>query len=83
MNWTLVVTKPAQRDLERLPDRGRQRLLDALDALQADPFTGDIKRLQAPAWRRRSGSYRIFYDLLIEKRLLVVTAIERRTSTTY
>jgi mRNA-degrading endonuclease RelE of RelBE toxin-antitoxin system len=51
--------------------------------LQADPFSGDIKRLQPPAWRRRSGSYRIFFDLLLEEHLIVVTAIRRRTSTTY
>jgi mRNA-degrading endonuclease RelE of RelBE toxin-antitoxin system len=83
MTWTLVVTKPARRDLERLPERDRKRILQTLDALQTDPFSGDAKRLQAPAWRRRSGSYWVFYDLLLEEHLIVVTAIKRRTSTTY
>jgi mRNA-degrading endonuclease RelE of RelBE toxin-antitoxin system len=83
MNWTLVVTNPARKDLEKLPDRDRKRILRALDALQADPFSGDIKRLETPAWRRRSGSYRIFYDLLLDEHCIVVTAIKRRTSTTY
>jgi mRNA-degrading endonuclease RelE of RelBE toxin-antitoxin system len=55
----------------------------ALDALERDPFSGDIKRLQPPGWRRRAGSYRVFYDLSVEERLIVVTAIKRRTSTTY
>ena len=82
-NWTLVVASPARRDLGKLPDRDRKRILQALDALQADPFSGDIKRLQPPAWRRRSGSYRIFFDLLLEEHLIVVTAIRRRTTTTY
>jgi len=41
MNWTLVVTKPARRDLERLPDRDRERILKALHDLQGDPFTGE------------------------------------------
>jgi mRNA-degrading endonuclease RelE of RelBE toxin-antitoxin system len=83
MNWTLVVANPARKDLGKIPDRDRQRILRALDALQADPFSGDIKRLEAPAWRRRSGSYRIFYDLMLEEHLIVVTAIKRRTTTTY
>jgi mRNA-degrading endonuclease RelE of RelBE toxin-antitoxin system len=83
MNWTLVVANPALKDLGKIPDRDRQRILRALDALQADPFSGDIKRLEAPAWRRRSGSYRIFYDLMLEEHLIVVTAIKRRTTTTY
>jgi hypothetical protein len=54
-----------------------------LDALEADPFSGDIKRLQPPAWRRRVGEYRVFYDFLLDDRLVAVTAIERRSSTTY
>ena len=83
MNWKLVVANPARKDLGRLPERDRQRILRALDALQADPFSGDIKRLEAPAWRRRSGSYRIFYDLMLDAHLVVVTAIKRRTTTTY
>jgi len=83
MNWTLVVANPARKDLGKIPDRDRQRILRALDALQADPFSGDIKRLEAPAWRRRSGSYRIFYDLMLDEHLIVVTAIKRRSTTTY
>jgi len=51
--------------------------------MQSDPFSGDIKRLQPSGWRRRVGSYRVFYDLLTEEERIVVTAIERRTSTTY
>lgn len=83
MNWTLIVTKPARRSLARLPDHDQERILRALDALQADPFSGDIKRVQPAAWRRRMGEYRVFYDLLRDEHLIVVTAIKRRTSTTY
>ena len=85
MNWILLVAKPAQRDLETLPKRDQARLERTLDALQTDPFSGDgdIKRLHPPGWRRRVGSYRIFYDLHLDERRIVVTAIKRRTSTTY
>lgn len=83
MNWTLLVSKSARRQLENFPSRDQQRIEDALDAMEADPFGGDIKRLQPSGWRRRVGSYRIFYDLHIDERQIVVTAIVRRTSTTY
>ena len=83
MNWTLLVTKPAKKDLEKLPDRDQVRIERALDALQSDPFSGDIKRLQPSGWRRRIGNYRIFYDLFMEERRIVVTTIKRRTTTTY
>jgi len=83
MNWTLVVTNPARKSLARVPERERVRLVRALEAMQADPFSGDIKRLQPPGWRRRVGDYRVFFDLYVTDRLLVVTAVKRRTSTTY
>ncbi|HTD42558.1 MAG TPA: type II toxin-antitoxin system RelE/ParE family toxin [Bryobacteraceae bacterium] len=84
MTWILQVTKPAEKDLRRLTARDRERVRAALLATQADPFSGDIKRLrnQPAAWRRRCGEYRIFYDLYAQ-RLIVVVAIARRTSTTY
>ena len=83
MNWQLLVTKSARKELAKLPNPDQVRLERALDALQSDPFSGDIKRLQPLKWRRRVGNYRIFYDLLLEEQLIVVTAIKRRTSTTY
>ncbi len=83
MNWTLLVTNPARKELAKLPKQDQVRIVRALDALQRDPFGGDIKRLEPSGWRRRVGNYRIFYDLYIDERLIVVTAVRRRTSTTY
>ena len=83
MDWTLLVTKPAKKELARTPDREQARIVRALQALEADPFSGDIKRLKPSGWCRRGGEYRIFYDLYIGERRIVVTAITRRTSTTY
>jgi len=83
MNWTLVVTKSARKSLAKLPDRDQRHIQEALNAMEANPHSGDIKRLQPPSWRRRVGSYRIFYALFPGERQVVVTAIERRTTTTY
>jgi mRNA interferase RelE/StbE len=85
MTWNLVVTGPAQKDFQKLPQKDRARVKTALVEMQDDPFRGDIKRLKGepPAWRHRVGSYRIIYDLSFGKGLIVVLAILRRTSTTY
>jgi mRNA interferase RelE/StbE len=85
MKWNLQLAGPAQKDFRKLPANDRQRVRNALLAMQDDPFQGDIKRLagQPTAWRRRVGSYRILYDLYVDQRLLVVVAIVRRSSTTY
>jgi mRNA-degrading endonuclease RelE of RelBE toxin-antitoxin system len=53
--------------------------------LAVDPFLGDIIKLEGGGnrWRRRVGSYRIFFTADSAMRKVDVTAIERRTSTTY
>ena len=84
MKWELVVTKSAGKNLRRLPSKDRERVKAALVAMGEDPFSGDVVRLKGQedtAWRRRVGDWR--NDLHLPQRLLVVTAITRRTSTTY
>ena len=51
----------------------------------SDPLTGDIRRLknERAAFRRRVGDWRIFFDVDPERRVVDVSSIERRTTTTY
>jgi mRNA-degrading endonuclease RelE of RelBE toxin-antitoxin system len=85
MNWTLIVEREAQRNLERFPKRDRQRIATALLEMERDPFSGDVVHLKgsAIAYRRRVGAYRILFTLRVRERRIHVTSIARRTSTTY
>jgi mRNA-degrading endonuclease RelE of RelBE toxin-antitoxin system len=40
MNWTLLVTKPAKRALEKLPSREQIRIERVLALMEHDPFRG-------------------------------------------
>jgi mRNA-degrading endonuclease RelE of RelBE toxin-antitoxin system len=68
-----------------MPAVDRRRVLAALDAMEQDPFSGDIVRLKAQpvAWRRRVGDWRILFDVDLEGRRVLVHDVLRRTSTTY
>ena len=85
MNWTVVVAKAAQKELERLPAKDRDKIVAVLRSMADDPFSGDIMKLEGEGsrWRRRMGSYRIFFLVDKEVRIVSVSAILRRTSTTY
>ena len=85
MKWELLLTGPARKALKRIPAADRRRVLAALDAMEQDPFSGDIVRLKAQsvAWRRRVGDWRILFDIEREKRRVLVHDVVRRTSTTY
>jgi mRNA-degrading endonuclease RelE of RelBE toxin-antitoxin system len=68
-----------------MPAADRRRVLAALEAMELDPFAGDIVRLKAQpiAWRRRVGDWPILLDVDIDARRVLVHDIARRTSTTY
>jgi mRNA-degrading endonuclease RelE of RelBE toxin-antitoxin system len=53
--------------------------------MENDPLSGDIRKLegQREGFRRRVGNWRLFFDILLEHRTVVVTDIARRTTTTY
>jgi mRNA-degrading endonuclease RelE of RelBE toxin-antitoxin system len=53
--------------------------------MEENPFQGDVRKLRGgrEGFRRRVGDWRIFFDVYPEEHRVVVTAIERRTSTTY
>jgi mRNA-degrading endonuclease RelE of RelBE toxin-antitoxin system len=84
MAWTVVLAGPARRSLKRIPAGDKTRILAALAEMQRNPFQGDIRKLQGlPGFRRRVGDWRIFFEVVPERRHVVIAAIERRTSTTY
>jgi mRNA interferase RelE/StbE len=85
MNWTGLVAKAALKQLARFPAKDQDRVAVAISALADDPFGGDIIKLEGGnrRWRRRVGSYRIFFTVVPESRTVAVSAILRRTSTTY
>ena len=84
MEWTVVLAGPARKSLSRIPTADRTRILAALGDMQRDPFQGDVRKLQGlSGFRRRVGNWRVFFEVVPERRHVVVTAIERRTSTTY
>jgi len=56
----------------------------ALDEMEADPFSGDIQYLKGDARLRRCvGNWRIFFRVERAENALYISAIERRSSTTY
>lgn len=70
----------ALRDLRRLPDRDRGRIVAAGDALAHDPRPAGCKpmRGQPGLWRIRVGDYRVLYEIADEVLLIVVAKVGHR-----
>ncbi|MDE0128857.1 MAG: type II toxin-antitoxin system RelE/ParE family toxin [Gammaproteobacteria bacterium] len=74
-------TSRASRDLKRLGDSTRRRIVDGIES-HARTQAGDVKRLKGQSralWRLRVGSWRVFFTYDPDKRSLVVTRIASRS----
>ena len=85
MNWIVIVDSYAKKFLKRIPNRDSDRIRIALREFIFNPYCGDIEKMEGKdnIWRRRIGSYRIFYEVLESKGMVYVYEIKRRTSNTY
>jgi mRNA-degrading endonuclease RelE of RelBE toxin-antitoxin system len=87
MSWTVELTKEAERQLKRLPRTFRQQVERSIEAMEKDPFAGNVKALQGEEWegiyRKRAGRYRIIFLPLHQERTVKVLAILLRSEKTY
>jgi mRNA-degrading endonuclease RelE of RelBE toxin-antitoxin system len=85
MSFRLELATQARKQLDKLPNEDRTRVIASLQQMSGDPYSGDIQRLKGHrfGWRRPVGNYRILYDLDPVARVIVIARIERRGTTTY
>lgn len=70
--WHIGVDPAARRALNRFPKKDSERILEVIGAMSCNPYTGDIEKLggEENKWRRRVGSYRIFYRIYQNTRMV-------------
>ncbi len=85
VNWALKINPDVYKDLSKFSKDYAKKILDIIENLPSNPYFGDIKKIKGEKhlWRRRIGSYRIFYELCLDKNLIYVLWVERRKSKTY
>jgi mRNA interferase RelE/StbE len=72
--YTLVIQRPAQKELAQLPAGSYERVRDVIRNLAREPRPpGCLKLSNRPAWRVRIGDYRVIYE--IDDRQQVVTIV--------
>lgn len=85
MSWRLIVDRSVEKELKRVPRKVAAHVFSVIEQLAENPFIGDIEKMlgEGHVWRRRVGSYRIFYEILAKEKTVYVMSIKRRTSKTY
>ena len=84
-NWVLRIDPDVYKALKKIPRQYADVILGAIRLLPANPYFGDTQKIKGEndAWRRRIGSYRLFYKIIKETKIILVFRLERRGSKTY
>ena len=77
MDWQIVISPRAERELKRLTPVDLGRVRAALDALNAFPSRGDLRKLAGMEnqWRLRVGNWRILVRPNFQDRVVVVLRV--------
>jgi mRNA interferase RelE/StbE len=83
--YEVRLSRRAEKQLDRVPDRDADRIMGAILKLADEPQPRSAKRLsgRAPLSRLRVGEYRVIYSVFSPDRMVVVDSIVRRTTTAY
>ena len=86
IGWQLKIRNRVLKDTARFPKKDQEKIAEILEKeIILNPYFGDIEKMKGEdnSWRRRIGSYRIFYEIISQEKIVYVFQIERRTSKTY
>lgn len=80
VGWRVEVSARAERDLKQLPPRDQARVRAAVDALEAGPGTGDIRKLRGREneWRLRVGDWRVRFRPDFHERVIYILHVRSR-----
>ncbi len=78
-SFTVILSKKAQKQLDKFPDIIADPILLAIEGLQNDPRPiGYIKLKNRGGYRIRSGDYRIIYDIFDSELIIDVITLGHR-----
>lgn len=83
--WVLQIDPKVLKTVRKFPPKDTKRIVSVIEALPTNPYVGDMQKMagEKNVWRRRIGSYRLFYELIPNEKVIHVFHVERRTTTTY
>lgn len=80
MKYEVVIPRTVQKQLDRLPRQTKQRIINRVAALQDDPRPPGCLKLKgySDQYRIRVGTYRVRYQIIDEKLVIVLVRVAHR-----
>lgn len=81
-NYEVEFAASARRELNKLPRQTNLRIAKAVYKLSLDPRKGNVRPMVGvKSWRLRVGDYRVVYDILDKKLVILIIKISHRRDT--
>jgi mRNA interferase RelE/StbE len=78
-NYKVEFVKSAQKELNKLPPQISLRIAKAIYKLSIDPRKGSVRPMVgSTSWRLRVGDYRVVYDIVDNRLVILVIRIRHR-----
>ncbi|MCL5999225.1 MAG: type II toxin-antitoxin system RelE/ParE family toxin [Chloroflexi bacterium] len=79
VNYEIIITSRAERQIRKLEHTVRTRIVQAIDTLAVDPRRPGVEKLQGrDAHRLRVGDYRVVYTIGDAVRIVTVVQVAHR-----
>ena len=78
MAYRVFIDKPAEKDIDLLPKKIREAVLEEIEELSRDPRKPGASPLEGklkPYWKTRVGDYRIAYEILDDRLIVYIVRI--------
>jgi mRNA interferase RelE/StbE len=81
-HYTVEFERSARKDLDRLDQQVRARILRKIAALTGDPRPAGVVRLSGrhDMWRIRVGDYRVIYEITDDRLIVTIIRVAGRGS---
>ena len=80
MKYTVEISAPVRKQMKRMPNSDKKKILDKIDSLSDDPRPRGYKKLYyyTDFFRVRVGNYRIIYTIQDEQLVVVIVEVTDR-----
>ena len=81
-NYKVLVSKSAERSLERVPKEILRKIIKQIENLQKNPYPKGCIKIKGEdhVYRLRQGRYRVIYEILKKERDILILKIGHRGS---
>jgi mRNA interferase RelE/StbE len=83
MAYTLRIHRSAEKQLQRIQKKQRERLVTTMRSLREDPRPAGSVKLDNVLYRIRQGQYRVIYAVFDDDVVVVICKVARRAEDTY